>query len=522
MMTEDRGAPIEAVDIAARRALMRAPEKPRHAKSISQEELRARLVKEALNNGLPADNSRQLDVPQDSQMTLPVTEIQAYDRNPRRFQNEQYEAIKTSIRAAKHLTSPLVVTRRPGQDKFMVGKGGNTRLAALQELFAETGDSAYQFVVVTYVPWESESATLAAHLVENELRGEMIFWDKANAYEEMKRLLEAEYGANFSGRAFEQALRERGLPLGRAVLGYYAFAVAQLSALGEAATALSIPKVRELQPVFLASDRLLRHFQGHEAWPGLRDAALGQAREAWRESGQLDTAAIARALDQQLAAHLGETEAFIGRSRVLYEQAPHEEVASLIAQARLDSAPPAREPIQAAPAKLSRPAPSKATGAQPPPRDAPALATIQDLASRFARVNGVADCLRLDDDWPTGFYVEVPENDEPIDLGASDAGRYHGWWMLAVLSRQLDGAWSARMPEDSTWRQAQRQERGRDEFALQHYMDSILGMPIDPLTLGRWFTEDPISVATWLELAKAVNHLRASAPERFRVLEEAP
>jgi hypothetical protein len=134
MMAEDRSAPIEAVDIAARRALMRAPEKPRHAKSISQEELRARLVKEALNNGLPADNSRQLDVPQDSQMTLPVTEIQAYDRNPRRYQNEQYEAIKASIRAAKRLTSPLVVTRRPGQDKFMVGKGGNTRLAALQEL----------------------------------------------------------------------------------------------------------------------------------------------------------------------------------------------------------------------------------------------------------------------------------------------------------------------------------------------------------------------------------------------------
>jgi hypothetical protein len=271
-----------------------------------------------------------------------------------------------------------------------------------------------------------------------------------------------------------------------------------------------------------SSDVCSSDLQGHEAWYGLRDTALGQTREAWHESGQLDTTAIARALDQQLAVHLGETEAFIGRARALCEQDPHEEVASLIAQARLDSTPAQPEPTPADPAKSSRPAPSKSAGGQAPHRDAPTLATIQDLASRFARVNGVADCLRLDDDWPTGFYVEVPENDEPIDLGASDAGRYHGWWMLAVLSRQLDGAWSTHMPEDSTWRQAQRQERGRDEFALQHYMDSILGMPIDPLTLGRWLTEDPISVATWLELAKAVNLLRASASERFRVPKEAP
>jgi hypothetical protein len=32
----------------------------------------------------------------------------------------------------------------------MVGKGGNTRLTALQELFSETGDAAFQYVVVTY------------------------------------------------------------------------------------------------------------------------------------------------------------------------------------------------------------------------------------------------------------------------------------------------------------------------------------------------------------------------------------
>lgn len=144
-------------------------------------------------------------------MTLPVMDILHYDKNPRKAINDQYDVIKESIRSTKQLTSPLVVTRRPGQDKFMVGKGGNTRLTALQELFSETGDAAFQYVVVTYTPWLSESSTLSAHLVENELRGEMIFWDKAKAYADLKQMIESETGNPLSARAFEQTLKERGL-----------------------------------------------------------------------------------------------------------------------------------------------------------------------------------------------------------------------------------------------------------------------------------------------------------------------
>jgi hypothetical protein len=143
------------------------------------------------------------------------------------------------------------------------------------------------------------------------------------------------------------------------------------------------------------------------------------------------------------------------------------------------------------------------------------LDEIQDVATRFARLTETADCLRLAMDWPTGFYMEVPENDEPIDLTDNGADRYFGWWMLAMLSEQLDGAWSGSMPNDSTWRQAQRKERGRDEFALQHYMDTILGMPIDPLSLGKRLASASPSVPVWLELVSALRTLRGIAPERF-------
>ncbi len=528
MMAEDRVQPMDTVGATARGTMMRVPAKPQNAKTISQDELRARLVKEALSSGLPADNSGQLDIPQESQMTLPVTEILPYDRNPRRVMNAQYTSIKDSIRVSKRLTSPLVVTRRPGQEKFMVGKGGNTRLSILQELFAETSDPAYQYVVVTYVPWESESATLAAHLVENELRGEMIFWDKANAYAEMKRLLEAETGHSLSARAFEQALRDRGLPLGRAVLGYYLFGVAQLQALQGAAEALSIPKIRELQPAFLAAERLLKHAQRHEAWPAQRDAVLQATRGRWLDSGDIDTTALVATLDTHLADLLGESVAFVRLARAASEHEPNQDLSQLLAHVRLQldtpspPDPPRQNSDHTGPAQSPHAPQAKVAPAMTPLEGAShPMSTLQDLATRFARMTEVADCLRLLEAWPTGFYMEVPEHDEPIDLSGHGARRYHGWWMLAMLSGQLDGAWSGLMPETSTWRQAQRQEQGRDDYALQHYMDTILGMPIDPLTLGKYLSAGSVQVSVWIDLVHALGRWRVLAPERFEVGGEA-
>ncbi len=55
----------------------------------------------------------------------------------------------------------------------MVESGGNTRLAILNELYLETGDEAFNTVHCLFVPWKSEAAVLSAHLIENEMRGDM-------------------------------------------------------------------------------------------------------------------------------------------------------------------------------------------------------------------------------------------------------------------------------------------------------------------------------------------------------------
>ncbi|MDD5366114.1 MAG: hypothetical protein PHR30_12300 [Gallionellaceae bacterium] len=482
-----------------------------------------------MNVGLPLDNSHQLAIDTESQMTLPVVDILHYDKNPRKAINDQYEVIKESIRSTKQLTSPLVVTRRPGQEKYMVGKGGNTRLTALQELFSETGDAAFQYVVVTYTPWVSESSTLSAHLVENELRGEMIFWDKAKAYADLKQMIESETGGALSARAFEQALKERGLPLGKTSLSYFNFAVTHLAALGEAYKSLSRPVVSELQPAFNALERLLKHSQLAGAWPELRDQVLKRAEQTWSTTRALETARVIEHLEHAVATKQGETVELVRQARQLCQQYPSEDIAVLLAQARLQTQPavassPALPPSNVAETSAGK-AKSQATkrNVETGPITAvqkhgtELIDEIQDMATRFARLTESADCLRLARDWPTGFYMEVPENDEPIDLTENGADRYFGWWMLAMLSEQLDGAWSGSMPDDSTWRQAQRQERGRDEFALQHYMDTILGMPIDPLSLGKRLASASPSVPVWLELVSILRTLRGTAPERFAV-----
>ena len=63
---------------------------------------------------------------------IPVERIRAYERNPRRAENPAYREIKESIRVDGML-QPLIVTRRQGEEDYVVAAGGNTRLRAIKE-----------------------------------------------------------------------------------------------------------------------------------------------------------------------------------------------------------------------------------------------------------------------------------------------------------------------------------------------------------------------------------------------------
>lgn len=181
------------------------------SKSLSTADYMAKLQQPG-----PALRTKQVD-----KLTAPLAEmamqitldqVRPYDRNPRTQRNSKYDEIKESIREVG-LKQPPPITQRPGDDKFMISDGGNTRLSILNELYQETGDEKYYRFWCVYRPWQSELATMAGHLSENENRSDLTWIEKALGVAELKQMLEEEADKDLSQRE----LARRFLALGFSV-----------------------------------------------------------------------------------------------------------------------------------------------------------------------------------------------------------------------------------------------------------------------------------------------------------------
>lgn len=220
-------------------------------KRPSDEQLRS-----ALNLGAapPLQQEARL-APSDPVISMPmkmdIHQIELYDRNPRHSQNSAYEDIKESVRA-QGLKQPLVITRRPGAEHYMLKHGGNTRLTVLKELHAETGDRRFQTADCIFEPWKGETDVLVSHIVENEVRGSLTFIDKARAVREAAAMLEADSGDKLSLRQLSEALRERGFRISAGMISKCFYALDTLlqavpSALDSGMGKPQIEKLRQLQ-----------------------------------------------------------------------------------------------------------------------------------------------------------------------------------------------------------------------------------------------------------------------------------
>ncbi len=190
-------------------------------------------------------------------ITLPISSIQPYENNPRRRANPNYQKIKQSI-ARNGLIQPIVITRRPGHQNFIVYKGGNTRLQAIKELFEETGDYKFRFVECSFMPWSGyESDAIIGHLQENELRKSLCFIDKAVGIKAAIDHLqtESEDEETSSVRHSHQKLIERGYSVTLSSLSIMLYAVEMIepnlsSTTCESMGRRSILSVRKLQNAF--------------------------------------------------------------------------------------------------------------------------------------------------------------------------------------------------------------------------------------------------------------------------------
>jgi len=109
---------------------------------------------------------------------------------------------------------------------------------------------------VLFRAWRAESHVLTAHLIENEQRGDLTYWDKASGIMALRALLERERGGAFSLSQLEEELRGLGYTVSKAALGFHAFAVQRLGRLGEALPWLTGDVVKRLQQRF---NRLKRY-----------------------------------------------------------------------------------------------------------------------------------------------------------------------------------------------------------------------------------------------------------------------
>ena len=126
---------------------------------------------------------------------------------------------------------------------------------AVRQLWAETREPRFHKLGVLFRPWRSESHVLTAHLIENEQRGDMNFWDKASGVVDLKARIETEKGTTLSLRQLEEEMKALGLSINTATLAHYLFATERLGILGEAVIDLSGLDVKTLQPRLNAMKR---------------------------------------------------------------------------------------------------------------------------------------------------------------------------------------------------------------------------------------------------------------------------
>ncbi|MDP8185281.1 ParB family protein [Phocoenobacter skyensis] len=150
-------------------------------------------------------------------VTVTLDKLRPYEHNPRKTRNPNFEIIKESIRR-RGLDHKPNITRRPGEDFYIIADGGNTRIQALKELFSETQDPRFFSIECLFKPWKSDQADsveaeldiLIGHLIENDTRADLSFIEKALGIQQACQYYEKKLGKELSSRELSTELRDDG------------------------------------------------------------------------------------------------------------------------------------------------------------------------------------------------------------------------------------------------------------------------------------------------------------------------
>lgn len=147
-------------------------------------------------------------------MVLTLDQLRPNPDNPRTTRNPRYDDIKASIRA-RGLDSVPKITKNPdsAEDVYIFSDGGNTRYTILLELWEETQDERFRRIQCIFKPWPGRLKCVIGHLAENDVRGDLLFIEKALGIAKAKSIYEEQIGKTISQRELELFLRTEGYPI---------------------------------------------------------------------------------------------------------------------------------------------------------------------------------------------------------------------------------------------------------------------------------------------------------------------
>lgn len=446
-------------------------------KPVSAQQKRLDAAKAALHT--PTRNAtagiNPMDEADGSVTILSIDDIVTYRHNPRSKPNPKRADIKASM-AVEGITNMISVTRRSPNEKYFPYGGGNTRVELAKELFAE-GDTKFATMTVITKKWPGEAKVISAHLAENDNRGDITFWERAQGVIKFKEEFEKEHSRPLSAAELNKELKEIGLNYGIRMIQNFVFSVENLELIGpwlrtEDLNTVIRPAVSSLFEVSEKFDKkkevkeqieniFLMHGNDLESL----DAINKEKDPKERQTPTLDVTSLVTDLQTVVAKAVNIEVDNMPAALQLLATNPKVSADDLKAArtAPTVSTPP-KQPKQAPLGGMIGKVPNKqveqpgsAERSTEAKQDQFAKQLIADI-TELNNVVPVADFLIALPQLPYGFFVDFPESMDYIHgqkISEEMAGQREAIWpLLACFTGQANETLAGLLPPESKWAQA--------------------------------------------------------------------
>jgi len=401
---------------------------------------------------------------------LSIDDIEPYKHNPRTEVNPKYAEIKASMIAEGRITNTIMVTRRSPKEKYFPYGGGNTRIQIAKELHA-AGDQRFATLHVITKKWASDSSVITAHLSENDNRGDISFWDRAQGVMKFKEHFERESGRVLSASDLNKELKNNGLSYGIKMVQNFLFAIDNLSLIGKFVKSSEVNEI--IRPSMTAILDIGQKFNKKDEVKDAMDEIMlmhGQDLESLEISNREKDPAERKPLEIDVPGFIHDLQTVAAKALKLNVDcmpaitkavaenpkiAPEE-----IKKIQIEDKKPnlgKQAPLGRMLSLVKNPAPESKTSKAPPSTNKGFEQYLISAISSLNAVIPVADFLKADPRLPYGFFVDLPASMEQVDgvqLSDEIAGLREALWpVLASLSGQANEALASCIPSDSRWGQ---------------------------------------------------------------------